>query len=378
MLIPSTACPAECSYCFGPHFSGERMSDEVLHYVMEWIGTIPQDEPLDVTFHGGEPLTAGLEYYRRALPLLREVRKNGRIRISIQSNLWLLSADYLDLFEEFRVHLGTSLDGPEEINDNQRGRGYFRKTMAKLDLVRERGLSSGCIVTLSAHSAPHWREIIRFFEHERLNISLHAALPGLQKSKNKWLLSPDAYGIVMGEIFEDSLAHDPLINIEPIESMIKGMASGGAGSCLFGDCLGKFLAVGPDGAVYPCQRFVGLSNFRLSEFGSLSAGILDGTSTWRMLAQRQEMIASECGDCAFWELCHGGCPYNALAAGKGTFQNGLRDPYCKTYKILFTAILERAAEEFFSEENLAAVVENPMQPDDLLRVGVLSKRMKLR
>jgi uncharacterized protein len=156
------------------------------------------------------------------------------------------------------------------------------------------------------------------------------------------------------------------------------MAAGGAGTCLFGDCLGKFLAVGPDGMVYPCQRFVGFPAFRLGDAGDLGAVFSGASPAWRLLADRQERVARECGDCVFWDLCRGGCPYNALVAGGGTFQQGLCYPYCRAYRSLFTAILERAAGEFFSAENLGAIVEDPSNAEGLLRAGTLLKRIRSR
>jgi uncharacterized protein len=296
----------------------------------------------------------------------------------VQSNLWLITPEYLDLFKEHHVYVGTSLDGPEGINDFQRGNGYFRRTMEKLNMVRQLGLSTGCITTLTAWSAPRWAEILQFFEREGLDISLHAALPGLQKQPCDYALSPDAFGDVMSNIFAYWLSQDVRIHIEPIVSMCKGVAACGAGTCVFGECLGKFLAVGPDGFVYPCQRFIGFKDFRLGDTRDANPVRLEMSSAWGFLADWQREVQDECGGCTFWDVCHGGCPYNALVLGKGTFCTGRRDPYCRAYFRLFSAILDRAAEEFFAEENLAAIVEDPTGPEGLFRHGNLLSRMSPR
>ena len=105
------------------------MPAQVFDAALDWISaaTSPDETP-EITFHGGEPLLAGIEWYRRVLPLVRERLPDARL--ALQSNLWLLDDELCRLFAEYGVSLGTSLDGPRPINDRQRGRGSYRRTMA--------------------------------------------------------------------------------------------------------------------------------------------------------------------------------------------------------------------------------------------------------
>lgn len=70
MLVPSLACPASCKYCFGPHAGGAPMTRAMLDAVVRWQNALGDKDALQVTFHGGEPLVPGLEFYRMALPPL--------------------------------------------------------------------------------------------------------------------------------------------------------------------------------------------------------------------------------------------------------------------------------------------------------------------
>src|SRR5450756_970460 len=119
MLAPSLACPASCAYCFGPHVGGAVMGRETLEAVVRWQAALGEDDSgtLEITFHGGEPLVPGATFYRMALPLLRDGLAPRRVRFAAQSNLWLLTDELCELFAEHGVSLGTSLDGPEAIND---------------------------------------------------------------------------------------------------------------------------------------------------------------------------------------------------------------------------------------------------------------------
>ena len=112
MLVPSLACPASCRYCFGPHMGAQTMSRRILEAVVRWQKNLNASGPLEITFHGGEPLVPGSPFYREALPLLKEGLAPRRVRFAMQSNLWLLNDELCELFREYRVSVGTSLDDP--------------------------------------------------------------------------------------------------------------------------------------------------------------------------------------------------------------------------------------------------------------------------
>jgi len=63
------ACPAECSYCFGPD-NGPSMSAETMDAALDFMARIvgeTNQKKVKVTFHGGEPLMAGHALWDRAL-----------------------------------------------------------------------------------------------------------------------------------------------------------------------------------------------------------------------------------------------------------------------------------------------------------------------
>jgi uncharacterized protein len=342
------------------------MSFSVVNRIGEWITTFPKEDSLSMTFHGGEPLVAGVNFFRKALEVIVSARDD--IRISVQSNLWLLNDELIDLFKQYGVMLGTSLDGPEAINDRQRGKGYFQRTMKKVAQARQAGLKVGCIATLTKWSARNWRDILAFFETEGMDVSFHAALPHSGMPSQEWVLTPDDYGLVLKEMFDDFLVSKARIRIQPIEAMTAKIISGSNGICVFGDCLGKFFAVDPAGLVYPCQRWIGNPEFSYGSLDAIKTRPLESFTLWQKLAGFRKEAEVECKGCEFWEDCGGGCPYNALSAGKTA-----RDPYCRGYYPVYQHILEEAADEVFSPENMAALVDNPCENGNLLQVGKLKK-----
>ena len=377
MLVPSLACPASCAYCFGPHAGGPPMTQATLEAVVRWQNVLGAQDPLEITFHGGEPLIPGISLYRMALPLLREGLAPRKVRFVLQSNLWLLTDGLCDLFREHEVSLGTSLDGPETINDAQRGNGYFRRTMAGIERARAHGLSVGCICTFTLQSAPYAKEVFDFFAHAGLSFNIHASLPSMQHpDTTDWALAPEVYGELLVNMLDRYLENLDQVRIGTLDSLCKSVSAGHGGICAFGDCLGEYLSIAPGGEIYSCQRFAGMPAYQLGSVHECpTPEKLSTALAWRMLHDRQTRIEEECGGCPNLAICRGGCPYSVLAT-YGSLDRTLRDPYCASYQRIFSHIVDRAAEEVFSEENLNAVINAPDSETNLLRQGKLLSIMK--
>ncbi len=378
MLVPSLACPAGCSYCFGPHEGGPAMRQETIQAIVAWQNALEAQESLEITFHGGEPLVPGFRFYSMAIPLLKEGLAGRRVHFAMQSNLWLLTDELCELFREYKVSIGTSLDGPQAINDAQRGQGYFERTMAGIQRARAHGIEVGCIATFTRPSFTHAQEIFDFFLHEGLSFTVHSASPSLRyPTSSDWALSTEEHGELLVGMLDRYLANLNNIRISTLDAMCRSVSAGQAGICTFGDCLGDYLAVGPDGEIYPCQRFAGMPEYRLgSVHENPGPGTLPASPVWQAFQERQERIETECGNCAHLGYCRGGCPYNVLVANAGSLSKTLRDPQCLAYKRVFSFIADRALEEVFSPENMDEVVNRPDQEKGLLRRGRLLNLMQ--
>ena len=373
-LVPSLGCPADCAYCFGPRAPGRTMSRETLDAVVAWQRALSgggPDESLQVTFHGGEPLVAGSAWFRMALPRLCHGLGPDRVRFSIQSNLWLLTDELCELFREHGVSVGTSLDGPAAINDAQRGAGCFARTMAGIEMARRHDLPVGVICTVTPRSARHLDEIVDFFVAEGLDFGVHPALPSLQhRGADRWSLDAKSYGDVLVRLLDRSLASPGTTRVSTLDSMARSLSAGRGDICVFGDCLGEYLAIGPDGVIYPCQRFAGMAEFAIGDVGRRPRPAeLRQSPAWRAFAAREENIAEACGGCPYLAMCRGGCPYAALTAPGVMRLRGSRDPICEAYRRTFDALTERAIAEVFSPENLRAAVERPDGTFGLLQRG---------
>ena len=66
MLVPTLGCPSNCEYCWSSEESSPIMDVSIIREVVEWLKDF-RNEPVTFTFHGGEPLLAGYEFFKESL-----------------------------------------------------------------------------------------------------------------------------------------------------------------------------------------------------------------------------------------------------------------------------------------------------------------------
>lgn len=353
-LIPTKDCQGTCAYCFNRSTSSQIMTDEVLNESIAYMKRVTEElkmEKVPICFHGGEPLLAGEDFLRKAWQLIRE-SFGARARLSIQSNLFEVSDSLCLLFRDYGVSVGTSLDGTERINDRNRGKGSFRKTMRGINLLRSAGIPVDCIATMTFLSNEDVEEIFEFFFTENLHMCLHPACKAYgSPTKDSFTIEPEDYKRQLLKIWDLYLSSDKRVRIRVLDAMARAIGHRNSGLCTFNECTGYYLAIDPSGLIYPCNRFVGVPEF--------AAGHVQYTRTWtelwetepfKMLLKWASNQISGCGNCIDFELCHGGCPYHALSVDPS---GNSPDPYCHAYRAIYQRITDDAIYEMLSKENIA-------------------------
>ena len=212
-----------------------------------------------------------------------------------------------------------SLEGLPEHNDWVRGPGHFERTVAFLGILKELGVSTMVMLTLTADNidqviplTERLRGLVDDFHFNRL------AMVG--EGANLRLPTRERYTRFLGEYLaaaEENPAlgiKDNLINIlrrERGEAPFGGCTGFGCGAAF------NFLAVLPDGEAHACRKFA-------SPIGSV---VRDGLAKVydSKAAQRYRGGCSACSACAIRPVC-GGCL--AVAHGFGLDPLRDRDPLC--------------------------------------------------
>ena len=172
ILKVHSRCNLSCDYCYmyemadqGWRRQPRKMARATIDHVARRIAEHARAKLLgrvEVTLHGGEPLLAGVDHLRYAIETVRaSCAPDVEVRFNVQTNGVLLDAPFLDLFREYGVQVGVSVDGDEEGHDRHRrradGRGSFQDVRAGLRLLtseRYRHLFSGLLCTVELWNDP--------------------------------------------------------------------------------------------------------------------------------------------------------------------------------------------------------------------------------
>ena len=320
MIIPTLNCPSNCKYCWGSENKKEMMDLEIIDEIITWLGDF-RDDKVHFTFHGGEPLLAGYDFYKQALEKLSKLPNLEGF--SLQSNIWLLNEDLIDLFLEYNVVVSTSIDGPKEIND----------------------LIINFVLTVTDYSKDYSDELYDFFKNEKMNLKIHAALPSLRgDNADPWALDQEEHGKLLIDWLDKYLYDLDKFTVMDLDHICKSSLRRRGTLCTFADCIGTTLAVGSDGSIYPCYRFVGMPEYVLGNVKTNpSFDELKQSDAWSKLMEFRDHVDENCKKCRYVKYCEGGCPYNAIVA----YQTPKAvDPQCTAYKMIFGEVSKRMNKEF--------------------------------
>ena len=172
VLKVHSRCDLACDHCYVYEHADQSwtarpkvISDEVISWTALRLAEHAKAHALpsvQVILHGGEPLLAGPARLRRVCEELRS-RLDGvsRLDLRIHTNGIQLSERFLDLFAEFDIRVGISLDGDRAANDRHRrysdGRTSHDRVLAALSLLRQeryRRLYAGLLCTIDVRNDP--------------------------------------------------------------------------------------------------------------------------------------------------------------------------------------------------------------------------------
>jgi uncharacterized protein len=347
MLIPTLGCPSKCSYCWSSDPDSPKMSIDTIKEVVEWLKEFRPGEAVTFTFHGGEPLLAGADFYKKALAMLSKGLKDRKIAFAMQSNLWLMTPEIAKVLAKYNIPIGSSLDGPKKLNDLQRSEGYYDRTMKGYRIARDNGLDVKFICTFTSDSVKKKEEIFNYFLKNDLTLKLHPALPSLRSAEpEKWALDPEEYGELLVYLLDKYLENIGKIEVMNIDHICKCIITGHGTVCTYVDCMDDTFAIGPDGSIYPCYRFIGMPAYVMGNVHDHpTMGDLKKSKAGKLMQQYKKFVDKKCGECAHIDYCRGGCPYNAIAPYDGKIVDV--DPHCVAYKRIFDEVLERYNNELF-------------------------------
>jgi uncharacterized protein len=317
-------CNLKCKYCFASqgNFKGDRslMDLETGKKALEFlVNSSGNRKNLEVDFFGGEPLmnfevVKDLVAYGREL----EAKYDKRFRFTITTNGVLLDEEKMNFINDNMENVVLSLDGRKSINDDMRltlsGEGSYEVILPKIKrMVELRGNRDYYVRgTFTSHNTDFGKDALDFLNHGFKKISIE---PVVAPNEMEYALKSEHLDKVLKEYEDFSKKYikikkdDPdfmffhfMIDLDQGPCVIKRSVGCGAGS--------EYIAVTPEGEIYPCHQFVGEKQFLM---GSLDSGV-HNTALRDKFRNANVYSKNECKSCWAKFYCSGGCHANAFYA----------------------------------------------------------------
>lgn len=352
IIKPTYSCNLRCKYCYLSNDTkslSKLLNLDFAKCIIDQIKVVLQTihrRKITIIWHGGEPMLWGIENYRTIFAYMWKELDGFEVQNSMQTNLSLINNEWIDLFLQYNVRVGFSLDGTQTIHDQQRvgvhGEPTFERIISNYHLCKLRGMHVGCIVVGSKKHIGHIPELYRFMRDEGISFKFNPLFCSgeAQNNMDDYGITPNEYAQMAIELFDlwynDQQGEITESNFVEIASNI---ATGKPSGCMFSaNCQDNFMAIAPTGDVMPCGRFCDNDLLQYS-YGNLHnetlAEILPRIKQSETYKRAEYIAQSGCSKCKWFHICHGGCLHDGFLAS-GDFKH--KTFLCPAYKKIFSHI----------------------------------------
>ena len=320
-------CNLRCEYCFagkGDYCQGRMlMTEEVGKAAIDYLLHYSQGRHnLEVDFFGGEP-TINFDVVKKVVEYARSKEKefDKKFRFTITTNGLILNDDMMDFINREMYNVVCSVDGRKEINDRVRARvdgsGCYDAIILHFqELIRRREASGNdenwqyyVRGTFTKYNKDFGNDVMHMFDLGFDQISFE---PVVADAKQPYALTYEDLPDVFAEyerlsklIIENKKSagkhfnfYHFMIDLDQGPCAIKRLRGCGCGN--------EYVAITPDGDVYPCHQFVGHEEWKMGNVFDLSIN----KEMKDNFARATVYHKPKCQECWAKFYCSGGCNAN--------------------------------------------------------------------
>ena len=364
----SYQCNLDCDYCFYLEkevFFNKRaenkgkekithMSDEVLrNYTKQYIAS--QDTPVvDFTWQGGEPTTAGLDFFKRAIEYQKKFAGDKQITNSLQTNGVLLNDEWCAFLKEHNFLVGLSIDGPEELHDHYRvsqgGKPTFKRVVKAIECMKKHGVEFNTLTVVNNVNVEHPLKVYNFLKEigstytqfipviEQMEVGVDNPMLIFPKSQSEkklmpFSVDPEKFGDFMVTIFNEWVRKDVgKIYVQMFDNALATWVGQPANLCIFREECGSALVVERNGDIYSCDHYV-YPEYKLGNIADKNVHKVATQKAQIKFGKDKSNVGEICEKCEYRFACNGGCPKHRIHPNSdGTSQNHLCPGYKKVFK----------------------------------------------
>jgi uncharacterized protein len=302
LIWMTETCNLRCTYCYEKHkpkhFNAEAVKDKIMRLFEQGVMDLTADE-LTFSFYGGEPLLefealqGFVEWLEENIPI--------KFRLSITTNGALITPEIAQWLADKHFGMLFSIDGDRE-SMIARSNSYDA-VVAGWQHLKAAGMSPEANMTFRPDQLSRWHQNIGHV----IELGFRAFnLNPLDGAAYDFGTTLDTFRAVYATYLTEWLPMGIKTSSlsKPFKAIREGKAENGCGA-------GKgFLAIAPDGEVYPCHKLVQTPATCMSAPQGISG---HAKSYWEHFDSKQSEC---CMKCLVRHLCHGPCAaVNAVTTG---------------------------------------------------------------
>ena len=257
---------------------------------------------------------------RKPYALSKEKESKKNFRFTITTNGLLLNDEIMDYVNKHFVNIVLSVDGRRKTHDRMRktltGTDTYKLIIEKIKKAAELRNQDNYYVrgTFTNHNLDFSKDVFDLADKGFKQISIEPVVAGADteyciKEKDLDLIKKE-YEILATKYLEYSYTDKKfnffhfMIDLEHGPCLIKRYKGCGSGT--------EYIAVTPEGHIYPCHQFVGMEEFIM---GNLDNGIINDDIS-RRFYESNILTKEACKKCWARFYCSGGCAANAYSFNK--------------------------------------------------------------
>ena len=340
-------CNLRCGYCYylekGKSDTKSVMTDETLENCIKQHFSAFLGDTVLFTWHGGEPLLAGIDFYKKVLSLQKKYLPQGKSFLNgIQTNGTLITEEWSEFFAANRFVVGMSIDGPEVFHNAMRHfsnkRGSFEKTLNGYRLLRTHGVNAEILCVVNSYNVKYPLEVYSFFK--MLGANYITFLPLVEKgSAEAAPVSPESvpaleFGHFLSAIFDEWVKKDiGVVKIQIFEEALRTAFNQEHSLCIFRERCGGVPTIEHNGDFYSCDHYVE-KNLSLGNINEHNLNYFLNHPQQKAFGEvKLNTLPQYCIRCEVRKMCNGECPRNRFITTPDG-EHGL-NYLCEGYKYFF-------------------------------------------
>ncbi len=343
-------CNLGCTYCYYLNkkdlyeSSGSlRMSDDILEKYIKQHIEASSDDTIFFSWHGGEPLLAGIDFYRKVVSMQKKNLPSGRkVLNGIQTNGTLLDEEWCHFLKSENFIIGISIDGPPDLHNKHRitpaGDHTSERVLRGYELLKKFKITSEILCVVNSSNSLHPLEVYNFFR--QLGTEYLSFLPLVERDPSgeagvsESTVRPEDFGRFLSVIFDEWTGHDiGKIKVQIFEEALRPAFNQEHTLCIFKVDCGRVPVLEHNGDFFSCDHFVDHVHMIGNILHKPVSEMLYDPQQKRFGKAKSQTLPRYCLQCDVLSMCNGECPKNRFITTPDG-QPGL-NYLCSGYKLFF-------------------------------------------